>query len=118
MPISNSSVAAILRFVHAKGDTFIRRLTIENDEDPRQPVDLTGYTAIFDISTIKKAESLFNINSTENPDNINISGGSNNLINLSFLTGNIPAGRYEYTLSVVDPAQNIKTWLKGDFIIT
>lgn len=118
MPLSNSDVAGILRFVHKSGDNFIRQITIEDDQDPRQPVNLSGYTVVFEISTIKNVTSLFKITSSANPTRINISGASSNLIDINFLLTDIAIGRYNYTLSVVDPSQNIKTWLKGDFIIT
>lgn len=118
MSLSNSDVAAILRFVHPKTDTFIRQLTIQDNQDPRQPVNLSGYYAVFEISTIKNIKSVLKITSRANAANINISGDYNNLINLSFATNTMQPGRYNYVLSVVDSMQNVKTWLKGDFIIT
>lgn len=65
MPVSNSDIAAILRFVHKKGDNFIRTLTVEDNEVPRGPIDLTGHEAIFEISTIKRSVSVFTVNSTD-----------------------------------------------------
>ncbi len=121
MPLSNSDDAGILRFVHPRIDTFIRQLTFEDDQTPtRAPIDLSGYEAIFEITPVApcKLTSLFKITTSGNPANISISGADHNLINLHFSIIKIPVGRYNYTLSLIDPSQVTKTWLKGEFIIT
>lgn len=116
MTVSNSDIAAVLKFIHRQGDNFIRVLTIEDNGDPREPIDLTGHTVMFQMTSNKTDEVTLSVNTEDNPTNISITGTDHNKISI-----NIPitqeVGKYHYKLSVTDASQNVRTWLRGEFIV-
>jgi hypothetical protein len=118
MSESNHIAAAIHHFKVYSGDTWEATLTLTDVGNI--PLDLTGAIVKLQVRRQIGQSVVFELTNqvaTDGLHGIELSGLTSNVINIKKIV-TLNGGNFKYDLQVTYPTGVIKTYLRGDFIVT